>query len=81
MHSAGSSISGRAVDDEDDACRDLDDNEELGTYRSDWVLLSRSPQAFSQAPLADAAHAIDGDTDVSLWTDDYSNVFGLLKSR
>jgi SAM-dependent methyltransferase len=58
-----------------------DDNEEAGTYRSDWVLLSRSAAAFAQAPLADAAHEIDEDREAPLWTDDYSNVLGLLKHR
>jgi SAM-dependent methyltransferase len=58
-----------------------DDNEDAGTYRADWVLLSPSPKALTEPPLAEAARAIDTDTEVSLWTDDYSNVFGLLKRR
>jgi SAM-dependent methyltransferase len=58
-----------------------DDNEDAGTYRSDWVLLSRSEKAFEEPPLAGAAHALDADTEISLWTDDYSNVFSLLKAR
>jgi SAM-dependent methyltransferase len=58
-----------------------DDDEEAGTYRSDWVLLSRSAAPFLRAPLAHAAHAMDEDAAVPLWTDDYSNVLGLLKHR
>jgi SAM-dependent methyltransferase len=58
-----------------------DDDENAGTYRSDWMLLSRSPSAFAEAPLADAAHPVETDTEVSLWTDAYSNVFSLLKTR
>ena len=58
-----------------------DDNEEVGTYRSDWVLLARSAAAFARPPLADAAQRIDEDAEGPLWTDDYSNVIGLLKRR
>jgi SAM-dependent methyltransferase len=58
-----------------------DDSEDAGTYRSDWVLLSRSAAAFRQPPLAGAAHEIEEDAGAPLWTDDYSNVLGLLKHR
>jgi hypothetical protein len=57
------------------------DDEEAGTYKSDWVLLSASPEAFSEPPLEEAGEEIQTDTEVGLWTDDYSNVFGLLKHR
>jgi SAM-dependent methyltransferase len=58
-----------------------DDDEDAGTYRADWVLLSPSAKAFAEPPLADSAHELDPKTEVSLWTDDYSNVFRLLKHR
>jgi SAM-dependent methyltransferase len=58
-----------------------DDNDDAGTYRSDWVLVSRSGKVFAEPPLAGPAQEIDDENDVSLWTDDYSNVFRLLKHR
>jgi len=58
-----------------------DDNDDAGTYRSDWVLVSRSGKVFAEPPLAGPAQEIDDEDDVSLWTDDYSNVFRLLKHR
>jgi spermidine synthase len=58
-----------------------DDDEDAGTYRSDWVLVSRSAAAFAQPPLAGAARRIAEDADAPLWTDDYSNVLRLLKRR
>jgi len=58
-----------------------DDDEDAGTYRSDWVLVSPSAAAFAQPPLAGAARRIAEDADAPLWTDDYSNVLRLLKRR
>ena len=55
--------------------------DDAGTYRSDWVLVSRSGKVFAEPPLAGPAQEIDDEDDVSLWTDDYSNVFRLLKHR
>ena len=51
-----------------------------GGYASHWILLSRDP-GFSNSP-ALQARAIDLDgysTDIKLWTDDYSNLFQILK--
>jgi SAM-dependent methyltransferase len=58
-----------------------DDDDDAGTYRSDWVLVARSPEVLAEPPLAGAAQEIEADDGVSLWTDDYSNVFRLLKRR
>jgi SAM-dependent methyltransferase len=58
-----------------------DDDDDAGTYQSDWVLLSVSPRPFDEPPLEAVAQELDADTEISLWTDDYSNVFGLLKHR
>jgi SAM-dependent methyltransferase len=58
-----------------------DDDDDAGTYRSDWVLLSLSRKAFDEPPLKAVAQELDTDTEVSLWTDDYSNVFRLFKHR
>ncbi len=51
-----------------------------GGFASHWILLSRDP-ALLEIP-AIHAHAVDlsgYSTDIQLWTDDYSNLFQILK--
>jgi len=51
-----------------------------GGYASHWILLARDP-ALLQIP-AIRKHAIDltgYSTNIKLWTDDYSNLFQILK--
>jgi SAM-dependent methyltransferase len=57
---------------------DNDDDDDAGVYRSDWLLLSASPAAF-RGPLLDEARAVDADPRVRLWTDDYSDLYRILK--
>ena len=55
---------------------DLDE----GEFPSLWILLTQDPAAFGALPLASSAETFDGySTSVRLWTDDYSNLFQLLK--
>jgi SAM-dependent methyltransferase len=56
------------------------DDEDAGVYRSDWLLLSASPAAFDGVLLEDAEE-VDADPRVRLWTDDYSDLYHILKSR
>ena len=58
---------------------DNDDDDEMGVYRSDWLLLSASPAAFGGPLLREAAQRIDADPRVGLWTDDYSDLYRILK--
>ena len=60
--------------------REIDnkDDDDAGVYRSDWLLLSASPAAFD-GPLLDEGRTIDGDPRVPLWTDDYSDLYRILK--
>jgi SAM-dependent methyltransferase len=58
---------------------DNDDDDDAGVYRSDWLLLSASPAAFEGPLLRDAAQRIDADPRVRLWTDDYSDLYRILK--
>jgi spermidine synthase len=58
---------------------DNDDDDEVGVYRSDWLLLSASPSAFGGPLLKAAARRIDADPRVRLWTDDYSDLYRILK--
>jgi hypothetical protein len=54
------------------------DDDDAGVYRSDWLLLSASPAAFG-GPLLEDAQTIDADPRVPLWTDDYSDLYRILK--
>jgi hypothetical protein len=58
---------------------DNDDDDDAGVYRSDWLLLSTSPAAFEGPLLKETAQRIDGDPRVRLWTDDYSDLYRILK--
>jgi SAM-dependent methyltransferase len=57
---------------------DNDDDDDVGVYRSDWLLLSASPAAF-EGPLLKDAQRIDTVPNVGLWTDDYSDLYSILK--
>jgi SAM-dependent methyltransferase len=57
---------------------DNDDDDDAGVYRSDWLLLSTSPAAFDGLLLQEARR-IDTTPSVPLWTDDYSNLYRILK--
>jgi len=54
--------------------------DDQGGYPTDWLLLTRDP-ALLEIP-GIASHAVDMSgysTDLKLWTDDYSNLFQILK--
>jgi SAM-dependent methyltransferase len=56
------------------------DDDDAGVYRSDWMLLSASPRVFESELLKDAGEETDDDdSQVGLWTDDYSNLYRILK--
>ena len=56
-----------------------DDEDDVGVYRSDWMLLSASPAAFEGQLLKEAGERIDAVPLVKLWTDDYSDLYRILK--
>jgi hypothetical protein len=56
-----------------------DDEDDAGVYRSDWMLLSTSPAAFEGPLLKEAGERIDDLPRVKLWTDDYSDLYRILK--
>jgi SAM-dependent methyltransferase len=56
-----------------------DDDDDVGVYRSDWMLVSASPAAFEGKLLKEAAERIDSVPRVKLWTDDYSDLYRILK--
>jgi hypothetical protein len=56
------------------------DNLDEGEFPSLWILLTHDPAIFDALPLESHAESFDGySTSVRLWTDDYSNLFQLLK--
>jgi SAM-dependent methyltransferase len=57
---------------------DNEDDPEAGVYRSDWLLVSASPAAFA-GPLLQDAQRTEADPRVRLWTDDYSDLYHILK--
>ena len=51
-----------------------------GGYASHWILLARDPALLNIPPIQDRAVDLSGySTDLRLWTDDYSNLFQILK--
>jgi hypothetical protein len=58
-----------------------DSNEKTRAARSDWVLLSARPDAYAQAPFAGRVTGLEPDPGVGLWTDQFNNLLGILKSR
>jgi len=59
---------------------DPEDEDSDGRSRSDWVLVSRDPQAFDNDAIVDAGAAAAQDRpEWRTWTDDYSNLIQILK--
>jgi spermidine synthase len=46
---------------------------------SDWILLARSNEILGQPEIARQLQSLDSQRKVRLWTDDYSNLFQILK--
>jgi len=46
---------------------------------SDWVLLSRGDKVLSQPEITAHLKSLDGQRSIRLWTDDYSNLFQLIR--
>jgi spermidine synthase len=56
-----------------------DSNDEKGTYGTTWVLFADSAAAFDAPPLAGAVEALTAERSIRLWTDDYSDLYAILK--
>ena len=56
-----------------------DNGDEAGASRSEWVLVSTDPEALKKPLIADAATPIEPRRDWRLWTDDFNNLFQVLK--
>jgi hypothetical protein len=56
------------------------DDDEMGIMASDWVLLTNNEQFLAQNAVRQAAIEPGGGfEDIRLWTDDYVNLFQILK--
>jgi SAM-dependent methyltransferase len=58
---------------------DEDSDDDRATYGSTWVLVSDDPSVFGRPPLESAAEPLESPRSVRLWTDDYSDLLGILK--
>ena len=50
-----------------------------GEVASDWVLVTSRPGFFEQPEIASAAKPIPSIPDLEVWTDDYSNLYRVLR--
>jgi hypothetical protein len=56
------------------------DGDTQGGYASQWILLARDPVELKSPAIQERAVDLGGySTDIKLWTDDYSNLFQILK--
>ena len=57
-----------------------DDGDANGGYVSHWILLAPDPEALANPSIRERSTDLSGySTDLRLWTDDYSNLFQILK--
>jgi hypothetical protein len=61
--------------------RDDPDEQTSRASSSDWVLMSGRRDAFAGAPFADRVEALTPDAGVGVWTDQFNNLLGIVKSR
>ena len=57
----------------------IDEAEESDLAKTDWVLLTRNPELLGQQQIKSAATEIETIPGLSVWTDDYNNLFRILK--
>ena len=57
---------------------DTDDDEDTDVFGATWVLIASPATGFSGEELTNTA-PLEPKTSVRLWTDDYSNLFKILK--
>jgi hypothetical protein len=58
---------------------DTEDEEESGVYGSTWILVSGDARLFERPALKETGRPLAAREDVRLWTDDFSNLFRVLK--
>ena len=56
-----------------------DEGEDVLASRSDWVLVSSNRELLAQPRIAGAASLIKSHPDWRVWTDDFNNLFQVLR--
>jgi SAM-dependent methyltransferase len=56
-----------------------DDGDPVLGASTDWVLVTRDPELFKHAELAEVSEEIEVPAGLSAWTDDFNNLFQVLK--
>ena len=57
----------------------IDDAEDNDLAKTDWVLVTKDAELLKQPKLTEGAEAIEPIPGLRLWTDDYNNLFKILK--
>ena len=57
----------------------IDDAEESSLSKTDWVIVTRDKALIDKAAIAQKSTAIDAIPGLRLWTDDFNNLFQILK--
>ena len=58
---------------------DTDDNDDLNCFGSMWVLISNRPGFFDNPDIQSAATPVESKAHLQMWTDDFSNLYQILK--
>ena len=62
----------------DDEKTDQEEDEEE-VFGSDWALVATNPRSLESPEIKDAVTALPSQTNLRVWTDDYNNIFQILK--
>ena len=57
----------------------IDDAEETSFSKTDWVIVTRDKSLIENAVIAQKSIAIDAIPGLRLWSDDFNNLFQILK--
>jgi hypothetical protein len=58
-----------------------EDDDDLGAYSSDWVLVTADKEFLARKEIADAGAPVKAIAGLRLWTDDYNSLLPLLKHQ
>ena len=58
---------------------DTDDEDDINEFGATWVLVGGDRQFFQKPVISEGGTKLAGRSDLRLWTDDYSNLFRILK--
>jgi SAM-dependent methyltransferase len=57
----------------------IDDAEKSDLSKTDWVLVTRDPKLLTRQEIAEGTEAIEDIPGLRVWTDDFNNLFQILK--